>query len=203
MGGIGFLLVIFLYIVVSVKLVAKAPTLKYKIVALLAVLLIPSADAIYGRIKLHQMCEADGGLRIFKVEHNVEGVLSDGVLDDFAIKNSEYKFSEAEVRKGIFNRLSLQNGKLVLEENVQPRSKYKSYITTPSKINKLYWRQDAIIETYPESEVMVRDTLFGFRGGWVERFIARFAGANEITVVCNKHGLSSQQLLIKYLKGDK
>lgn len=205
MGGIGFLLVIILYIVGSAALVAHIPTLKFKIVALLAVLLIPTADAVYGRIKLQQMCEADGGLKVYQVAHNVEGYMNGWAEPDkYIVEHQGYKFAESEVSKGIFNRVSMQNDILKYEDNVKPQSKYKAYIAEQVRLDQSYWYQDAVIETYPEGQVMVRDRMYSFRGGWAERFLGSFADAGTDSVRCEMRGLNSQELVLKYLKtGDK
>lgn len=205
MGGIGFLLVIFIYIAGSRALVAKASTLKYKIVALLAILLIPTADAIYGRIKLHQMCEADGGLKVYQVAHDVEGYMNGWAEPDkYVVEDRGYKFAESKEKYGVCNRISMQDGQLVIEKDVKPKSKYKAYIAGQVTLNKSYWYRDAIIETYPEGEVMVRDRMYSFKGGWAERFLGGFSDAGADTVRCEMRGLNPQELVLNYLKtGDK
>ena len=204
MGGIGFLLVIFLYIVVLVSLVAKAPTLKYKILVLLAVLLIPTADAIYGRIKLHQMCKADGGLKIYKVAHNVEGFMDQWAEPDkYVVEHKGYKFAESKEEYGLCNRVSMQNGELVFEKNVKPKSKYKAYLSDGSDIgsDKLYWRQEAVVETYPEGEVIAEIVRIGFRGGWAERFLGSFSDAGSSSVLCKEtQDLDPRKLLLQISK---
>lgn len=204
MGGIGFLLVIFLYIVGSVALVAKAPTLKYKIVALLAVLLIPTADAIYGRIKLHQMCEAEGGLRIYKQPHNIEGYMTDyDLADDFAVRKGTFKFSESEERNGVSTRVSMQNGELVYEKDVKPISKYKPHFGKFVSLDDSYFYRDSIVETYPEGEVVARDRAYFFKGGWAERFLGSFADAGPDWIRCEKPSLDYMELLLTLKAGDK
>lgn len=204
MGGIGFLLVIILYIVGSAALVAKAPTLKYKIVVLLAVLLIPKADAIYGRMKLDQMCEADGGLKIFKQPHNIEGYMTDfDQANDYDVKNGKFKFSESEAKYGRCNRVSMQNGELVYEKDVAPISKYKNGWGETVKLDDAYEYTDAIIETYPEGEVVTRFRGYSFRGGWAERFLGSFADAGPDRVRCERRGLDPYELLLTLKAGDK
>lgn len=205
MGGIGFLLVIFLYIVVSIALVAKAPTLKYKIVVLLAVLLIPTADAIYGRIKLNQLCEADGGLKIFKQPHSIEGYMtSNEHVDDYLVKKGVFKFSESEEQQGVSTHVSMQNGELVYEKDVKPISKYKTYLGDSVQLDNAYGYQDSVVETYPEGEVVVRDREYFFRGGWAERFLGSFADAGPSSVGCERHKLLPQELIMTIKKsGEK
>jgi hypothetical protein len=204
MGGIGFLSVIFLYIVGSVALVANTPTLKYKILVLLAVLLTPSADAIYGRFKLNQLCESDGGLRVYKQPHNMEGYMTDNDLaDDYAVKKGVFKFSESEEKNGVSTRVSMQNGELIYEKNVKPISKYKPHFGKFVKLDDAYYYQDSIVETYPEGEVIARDRLYLFKGGWAERFLGGFADAGPGWVKCEKGRLDYMELLLTLKAGDK
>jgi hypothetical protein len=206
MGGIAFLLVIFLYFVISVALVAKAPTLNYKIVALLAVLLIPTADAIYGRIKLNQMCKADGGLKVYQVAHNVEGYMDNWAEPTkFAVEHQGYKFSESKQRLGVCDRVSMQNGELVYEKNVTPISKYFARHDTEGTANPSYWYDDTIVESYPEGKVLARNRIYIFDGGWAERFMAGFGGDSRAPVACEgARNFSTTELVELVLKrGDK
>jgi len=203
MGGLGFLLVIFVYIFVTFALVILTPTLKFKALVLLSALLIPSADAIYGRIKLNQMCKADGGLRIYKQPHDIEGYMSEFIPDETAVKNRFFTFSEAEVSKGVFNRSSMQNGTLIHEKNVKPRSRYKAYLGNVVQLNSSYGYQDSVVETYPEGEVVARDRLYLFWSGWAERFLDGFADAGPSWVKCNKARLLPRELLLTLKSGDK
>lgn len=172
MGGIGFLLVIILYIVGSAALVAKVPTLKYKIVALLAVLLIPTADAVYGRIKLQQMCKAEGGLRVYQVAHNVEGFMADSA-DGFYFKYG-YQFTEAESSGNKYYRATQENGQLIIEDNVVPKSKYRLRLV-PIVKKENYSYAKYLIEAIDSKEILSTDTQIGFNGGWAERLLAAFS----------------------------
>lgn len=175
MGGIGFLLVIILYIVGSAALVAKAPTLKYKIVALLAVLLIPSADAIYGRTKLNQMCAAEGGLKVYRVAQGVEGFMASST-DEFMLNKYGFQFSEGESSPRKYYRFSKQNDSIVIEENVTPKSKYRLFQTYGDD-KSVYRRSQYSIEDISSGEVLATDIRLTFKGGWAERFLARFSDA--------------------------
>lgn len=204
MGGLGFLLVIFVYLLGSVALVVFTPTLKYKALMLLAVVLIPSADAIYGRMKLNQMCKADGVLRVYSVAHNVEGYMNQWAEPDvYAVEHEVFKFAESKARLGVCDRVSMQEGKLVYEKNVPPISKYKAYLSDGGDISsdKLYWRQEAIVETYPEGKVIAEIVRIGFRGGWAERFLGNFSDAGSSSVLCKeKQDLDPRKLLLEISK---
>lgn len=204
MGGIGFLLVIILYFFGSAALVAHVPTLKYKIVVLLAVLLVPTADAIYGRIKLNQMCEADGGLKVYKQPHDMEGYMtSNEHADDYLVKNGVFKFSESEENHGLSTRVSMQNGELMYEKDVKPISKYKTYLGDSVRLDNSYGYADSYVETYPEDEIIARDRAYYFKGGWAERFLGSFADAGSSSVGCERPILLPQELLLTLKAGDK
>lgn len=161
MGGIGFLLVIILYVVGSAALVAHVPTLKYKLVALLTVLLIPTADAVYGRYKLKQMCAVEAGLKVYKVAHGVEGFMRDSA-DEYWIKKYGYQFTEGKNSLNYY-RFSKQNGQIIREDNVTPKSKYrlrKSYDDT-----SVYRRSQLLIEDIATGEILATDTMLTFEGG--------------------------------------
>lgn len=201
MGGLGFLLVIILYIAGSVAMVAKAPTLKSKIVVLLAVLLIPTADAIYGRIKLNQMCESDGRLKVYQVAHNVEGYMNGWAEPDkFTVEHQGYKFEESKEVHGVCNRVSMQNGELVYEKNVKPQSKYKVYLAQRVTLNDDYWYQDDVIETYPEGKQLLRYRVIAFNGGWAEKFLGSFSDAGANSVFCEKRWPEERDLIKMVLK---
>jgi len=62
MGGLAVLLLLGFYLWGAYKIVRLAKPRWAKALVILVVILIPTADAVYGRIKLRQMCEAEGGL---------------------------------------------------------------------------------------------------------------------------------------------
>lgn len=205
MGGLGFLLVIFLYFACSLLLLIFAPRLKYKLLVLLAVLLIPSADAIYGRMKLKQMCEADGGIRVLKLPHeDIEGYMNNyDEPDDYAVKNGMFKFSESEERNGVCTRASIKNGELIYEKGVKPISKYKDIGWKTFKLDDAFEYADSIVETYPEEEILVRFRTYFFRGGWAESFLGGFADAGPDWVHCTGQKLEPRELLLTLKTGGK
>ena len=61
MGGLGILFVIVFYLAISLLLVIQVKPILAKLAIFLIAVLLPTADAVYGRYKLKQMCEAEGG----------------------------------------------------------------------------------------------------------------------------------------------
>ena len=199
MGGLAVLFLLSIYIIITVVLVIKVKGLPYKAVALLVMLLIPTADAIYGRYKLKQMCAAEGGLKIYRVAHGVGGVMA-STADDYLVKHYVYKFSEGKSSTVKYYRVSMLNGEVVREDNVNPLSKYQLRLAT-SDMSKIYWQQSYSIETFPTEKVLATDTEINFRGGWVERFLAGFSDAGGGSVEsCTGKILERRDFILSVLK---
>lgn len=201
MGGLAILSLLGVYFFLATKVFKVAKTTPTKVIVLLFALLIPTADAIYGRIKLQQMCKAEGGLKVYRVAHGVEGFMADGSPDIELVKNYGYQFSEGSGRHAKYDRVSMLNGKIVREENVSLKSKFKVKLTTLDNRGNLYWRQVYSVETIPNGEILATDTNIGFSGGWAERLIAAFSDSGGGSVaVCKNTGLDPQKLVITVLK---
>lgn len=200
MGGLAVLALLGLYIFLATKVFKAAKTTSAKAIAVLLILLIPTADAIYGRFKLQQMCQAEGGLKVYQVAEHVEGFMASTADGDW-IRQYGYQFSEGNRSTGKYYRISKQFGQILVEENVEPKSKFIVKLTTLDNRGKLYWRQFYSIETIPNGEVLTTETQIGFRGGWAERLIATFSDAGIGAVaLCNSAGLNSQKLILLTLK---
>ena len=200
MGGLAVLFLIGLYLFLAIKVFKSAKTTLAKAIVLLLALLIPTADAIYGRIKLQQMCKAEGGLKVNRVVRGVEGFLADSA-DAGSLKAYGFGFLEGDSSPGKFYRFSKQDGQIVIEENVIPKSKFKLKLTTLDDKGERYWRQFYSIEAIPNGEVLATETQIGFRGGWAERLIALFSDSGGGSVaLCNTAGLDHKKLILVTLK---
>ena len=123
MGGLAVLFLLGIYIFIAYKVVGLAKTKALKAVALAVILLIPTADAIYGRIKLKQMCAAEGGLKVYRVAEHVEGFM--GYADETMITKHGFQFVEScDVARNCY-KFSKQNENIIKEYNVTPKSKYR------------------------------------------------------------------------------
>jgi hypothetical protein len=177
MGGLAVLFLLWVYLALTVLAVIKAKPLWAKGLVLLVALLIPTADAIYGRYKLKQMCAAEAGLKVYKVVHGVEGFMRDSA-DEYWIKKYDYQFSEGKSSPNYF-RFSKQNGQIIREDNVTPKSKYR--LRKIYDDSSVYRRSQLLIEDIATGEILATDIQFTFHGGWAERFLAQFsdsAGGN-------------------------
>ena len=180
MGGLAVLFILGLYFVLTVLAMVKVKPLWAKGLVLLAALLIPTADAVYGRYKLKQMCAAEAGLKVYKVAHGVEGFV--GYAEEEMITKYGYEFVESERTHGKYYRLSLSNGYIVTDENVTPKSTYRFRLVLDFEMpnyneKQSYSRNQEVIEDIATGEVLATYTHLAFTGGWAERFLAMFSDA--------------------------
>lgn len=175
MGGLAVLFLLGLYLVLAVTVIVKVKPLWAKGLVLLAALSIPTADAMYGRIKLQQMCKAEGGLKVYRVAKHVEGFMASST-DEFMLNKYGFQFSEGESSPRKYYRFSKQNDSIVIEENVTPKSKYQLFQTYGDD-KSVYRRSQYSIEDISSGEVLATDIRLTFKGGWAERFLAQFSDA--------------------------
>jgi hypothetical protein len=186
MAGLGILFIIGLYLSLTVLAMVKVKPIWLKGLVLLLALLIPTADAVYGRYKLKQMCEAEAGLKIYRVAHGVKGFMGGG-CDGYMLKRSGYQFTEDNYsytyNKGC--RATLRDGDVVIEDNVKPKSKYRFSRREIGDTKDVYLQSQYLIEEIDTGEILATDTQFGFNGGWAERLIAAFGGGGISPTWCS------------------
>ncbi len=196
MGGLAVLFLLGLYFVLTVLAVIKVKPVWAKGPVLLAVLLIPTADAMYGRYKLKQMCAAEAGLKVYRVAHNVEGFADTDASGDYWVKEHAFQFIERLPQKLytgnslyhlVTNRWSRQGGQIVIEEKVSPKSRYRVNSKYIGWVNDSYLRNQYFVEDIATGEILATDTLIAFNGGWAERLMGAFsdAGAGSVGSWCS------------------
>ena len=175
MGGLAILFVVGLYLAVGLWIVVKSPGW-WRLVALLAVILIPTADASWGRyVTLPQLCK-DAGLKVHAKASRDGGLLFDGAADDYYIVKYGFPFVEGQDAAGTYYRFSRVEGqeKALLERSVQPRAKYLSravqLIPIPTFVGTAY-RLEERVTGEPLGELVT----YAYLGGWAERFLGGFA----------------------------
>ena len=183
MAGLGVLFFVGLYFFVAYKIVRVLKTARLKWLAILILALIPTADAIVGRIYLQHLCATEGGLKVHRMAQGVDGFISDGGDSGMQVEKHGYKFSESAPINGRVNKYSKANGHVVREKDVIPISKYRVRFETTGQ-NAKYRRQTFIVETFPDGIVIATDTLVGFNGGWAEDFISQFGGGGRQVAWC-------------------
>ncbi|MDY7538647.1 hypothetical protein QN372_05970 [Undibacterium sp. RTI2.1] len=134
---------------------------------------IPTADAVYGRYRLHQMCDAEGGLRIFRVVENVPGFYDPtSSPSEENVRKYGYRFSEGLGADKKIARLSLgSDGAIETEIGDKPVSKY-IYQSQLGDLNGKYSRVEQRIVVIETGEILSRAVNINFEGGWVERLLA-------------------------------
>lgn len=183
MGGIGFIFVVVLYIFIAYKVVEAMERKWLKAVMIVAALLIPTADAVYGRIKLKYMCEAEAGLKVYRVVEHVDGFMAGTAFSDYWVKEHGYQFSEDRPLYGAkTTRYTLASGgQIEVEKNVTPKSQYRLRSDIFGE-KDTYGHTRFLIEHIATGEILATDTQVTFHGGWAERLLAKFSDAGPGSV---------------------
>jgi hypothetical protein len=177
MGGLGVIFFIAFYLVIALKVFGKFKASRYKWLVVALIVLIPSGDAVVGRLYLKYLCANEGGLKVYRVAERVEGFMEDGGIDDDWVKNGGYQFSESAPVNGLVTRYSRQpDGRIIKEESVMPKSKYRVRSIVLGQ-HDIYMRYQYEVADQAGIEVLATDTQIGFNGGWAERFLAQFSDA--------------------------
>jgi len=191
-----------LYIWIAYKVVRRVSPVWGKALLVLVFVLIPTADAVYGRIKLRQMCEAEGGLNINRVVGRVEGFLIDQGASDIWIKNNGYLYNEGGERPDQrVNRYVLRDGAIALEWNVPSLARYEVRFVSPSK-REQFERDEYLVRDRKNDDVLGKYVQIGFRGGWVEQLLGGFsdAGAGWAASCGQQDPRILESLVLKTLK---
>ncbi|MEC9411835.1 MAG: hypothetical protein VX829_04065 [Pseudomonadota bacterium] len=174
MGGLGILLIIVFYIALTVFLLIKAKSMMAKLLMFIIAILLPTADAVYGRYKLKQMCGSEGGLKIYHVANNVKGFMGYANVD--MIKKYGYDYVEECHYKSICYGYYKDGGEIVRKDDISPKSKYLIKKEFELKNGK-YGYQKYLIEDIKLQNILATDTQLVFMGGWAEQFLGKFTGA--------------------------
>ncbi len=178
MSGIGVLLVIGLYFFIAYKIVGALKTKRLKWLAVVILALIPTADAVVGRVYLQHLCATEGGLKVNRVVNGVEGFIGAFGVDVEAVEKYGYKFSESSPWNGRVDRYSKVNGQMINENNVTPKSKFRVRLLNIGE-RDIYIRQMLVVETFPSEGMLAAHAQIGFSGGWAERFVALFGSGSR------------------------
>lgn len=177
-----FLLFSGLYIAATVWVVKKQKSIHNKIIVLVIALLIPSADAIVGRIYLYHLCDTEGGLKVYRVVHGADGFMEQGAATDYWVKNYGYEFTEGHLPNSKYNRFSRKGDKIIQEWDVsEPKSKYQVR-SSKIGIQGVYPKYNYFVEVIKSKELLSQYSEIGFNGGLLERFLAQFSDAGVSAV---------------------
>lgn len=200
MGGLLVLALIGGYVWGATKLFKYVCPYWAKALVVLAAILLPTADAVYGRIKLKQMCEAEGGLHIYRVVEGAEGfdALSLRPDDEWILKYG-YRFIEGQELSGKRSRVSLQpDGKTVREVGVTPITEYiLEWDNGDSR--DVFDRSGTHIRVRSTGEILSRYVNINYAGGWFERFVSGLYASRGTAGMCGPV-VSVHELVAKTLK---
>lgn len=205
MGGLAVVFFIGLYIAIAYWLFKRFDGSNFRWLVVALAVLIPSSDAIVGRLYLKHLCAAEGGLKVYRVVEHVDGFMGDGSHSDYWVKEHGYQFAEDRPVNGMTTRYFKQNEHIAQEINVPPQSQYRVRSEYVGSLRDRYLRHVFQVETIPNSETLATDTQIAFNGGWAERFIALFSDAGGGTVAwCTNTELDSvvrhRRLVLNTLK---
>lgn len=180
MGGLLVLALIAGYVWATAKLIKSVRPYWKKALVVTIAILIPTADALWGRyVTLPELCQ-DAGLRVFKNADKSGGLLVSNFSysSDYWIQIAGIAFVEGVIPgKPNHQRITLTEGKNVIEENVIAKSKYR--LTAWEKVtgqNEMYITGHELrIESRESSETLARFRTYAYAGGWVERLMGQFA----------------------------
>jgi len=211
MGPIGFLFYLgaTVWVCAAYMVVRKIKPNWGKALVIAAFVLVPTADAVYGRIKLKQLCEAEGGVKIYRTVEGVEGFYNASFPSPDWLTTYGYRFVEGkDYRDGKSMRIRLgPDGKVIEEKNVVPQSKYR-YELSLEEIGIGYLRFDIRIRDLQTKEILARDLIFIYKGGWAERFLAGFSddptwSAADCRDVTDQPQMGQEQFITRTLKPAK
>jgi len=178
-GGLSILAVVGLYLAAAIWIIVKSPGW-WRLVALLAAVMIPMADALWGRnVTLPRLCK-DAGLKVYAKASKDGGLLFDGAADDYYIVNYGFPFVEGQDAAGTYYRFSRVEGqgRTLFERSVQPKAKYvsRSVHLTPSRtfVGTAYTVVDRASGT-----LLGELATFSYLGGWAERSLGSFSDSGS------------------------
>jgi len=174
-----------------------------KALVIVIALLIPTADAVYGRHKLKRLCAQEGGLHIYRVVEGVKGFESPNIRPDKDwLGIGKYQFMEGKElgSSGKRSRLSLRpDGTYLREVDITPVSEYV-YEYIPGGIKNIYSKAEQRVYVRATGEVLGRYVNIYYAGGWVERAINGLYAAHGNSGMCEPHFMHSEDFILKVLK---
>jgi len=177
MGGLAVIFFIAFYILVAVTLIGRCKSSGDKWFVIAVLVLIPSGDAVVGRLYLKHLCAEEGGLKVYRVAEHVEGFMDDGSHSNYWVKERGYQFAENRLSNEMTTRYSKQNEQIIREDKVLPQSQYRVRLQHMGSVQDRYLRNMYLVENIPNGEILAKDTQIAFNGGWAERFLVQFSDA--------------------------
>jgi hypothetical protein len=183
MGGLAILLIVVAYIAAAMWVAFRVKGVWRKSAVVLIALLLPTLDGFLGRRYVEHLCARDGGLTVFRVVDNVDGVL--GLAPDApTLKRTGFRFIEIDRAAGdpsrAYRRIErLADGAVVESFDAVPRAKYGYRLRSVTRraLTFIYGYQDSEVIDLTSNEVLSRYRQFDGGFGWASRFLGSFADA--------------------------
>lgn len=178
MIGLIFLLVLAVYVGVAWYVVKALSSKKSKYIVIAVFVLIPTWDVVPGWLYLQHLCQAEGGVKIYRSVENVDGFLdkSQNMLGRDAVMKYGYKFMEGGEGGPQLYRYSIdQNGKLQREKIDEPTSKYGVQSTDHRLLFNITKYEHTIVDLQTQEKLAVSVKLYR-AGNWLQKIAKPLLG---------------------------
>lgn len=162
-------------------------------------ILLPLGDALLGRVVLQHKCETEGAIVIAERVKDVDGFAKYSIFSD-SPAHYGYQFVETEPRRSrgaidvLVDRAEFvePEKRTKIVKNVVPKARYSLH--TGQRHSSLYFFQTEIsIREIATDRKLSGFSWFQFRGGWVERILSAFSGAQPSSVAaCGNYEVRSR-----------
>jgi len=202
MGGLGFVVVIVLYVWLAVAVVKAYWRRNWKsgTAALAVMILLPTTDAVIGRLYLKHLCATEGGLHVKQVVKEVEGFYGGVTTKDFP-NYYGYTFVEGSSNAmprppDAVERFIIRDGNVVKEDPVPPMSLYE-LVHVKQKRGPYFDETSWIVLQRSDHSELGRYDVFTFRGGWAEWLLGGFADGRDSVAVCGNIPFHGEKIVVQ------
>lgn len=174
MAGLFLIVLIGGYIFLAWWAIQKPRALWMKALLILAFVLIPTADEIYGRSKLNRLCENEGGLKVYATVDGVNGFRQADEVNPYGdwMKRMGYKFIEGRP-KGTnqrVKRISL-NAESILVTDVAAISIAEYELAKEETQKNGFLKSVDAVKELKSGKILGTFTRFAYYGGWARLLI--------------------------------
>jgi hypothetical protein len=187
MGGLGILVILVAYVAAAVWLAMRARTWWRRVLVGAVAVLLPTTDAAIGRMVVRHLCGKDGGLAVYRVERNVEGVLglapNRATLERMGFRFIELDRGKADPGRAIRRIERMSDGEIVESFDSKPRAGFKveQVLAGKTLLTTGYGTRDLQVSRMADGEVLARFRNYSGGTGWAESFLAQFTDAGVPT----------------------
>ena len=185
MGALLIFLVAGVYIAAGLLIYRKLSSQVVRAFTVALWLLIPTADAVYGRVELKRLCAADGGTKINKTVTGISGFYTRKIYDsDVWITKLGYTFLEIDAAERGFSRKTRGPDGQIIEQSVDRLQSTYGIREDSGNFGPDFKRQRILVDSLSTSEELAAFTDFHFVGGWAEQMMAGLYGGTSAVADC-------------------